>query len=573
MAVNVGDLFARLFLRPDKRSFDVADKLLGKIRTAVLGVGAFAAVRGLKSMVDDTVALGSKLVEASAKTGETIENLQQLGYAAQQSGSSFEGMQAGLTAIGRSMYSASQGSKKQKQAFRDMGVAFEDANGKLRPAADVFQDIADRFASLPNGAEKLGLAKALRIPPELIPTLNEGSEGIAKLRQEFIELGGQMDGDTARSLESFGDEQAALGVAWVGLRNEAVAQLLPALRELVGGLTSWIKANRQLLAQRLATLLKLLVSGLKLVGAVLGVVLDVLGLLLDNLDLVTMAVLGLTGALMILRAGSIAAAVASGAAWAASMLPILLLAAAVTGVALLFEDLYSWMTGGESVLKDLWNEGLDGLIARVEGFIGDVRDSIEGFVDYVKNLDAEEAIKDFFFGGDEVVAEDGSMGNFGGGGLTPEEVAALQAGGAGAFGSNAFNKGGLEFETGMMTDDQLSGGELAKRKGYEGAVDYLMEQNNLTRQQAAKLIASDNTNAVAGDSYVGKQNAAAAALFGPMPEPENMSRVGGSGQAVDLSNLSITVSSTSSDPLEVARQVRKTAEQLLNDKIREAISW
>jgi len=95
--------------------------------------------------------------------------------------------------------------------------------------------------------------------------------------------------------------------------------------------------------------------------------------LAENIDLIGLAVFALAGAYTVLNIGtatsfamSIRAALASAAAWIAAAAPVVLLAALVLGLALIFEDLYQAVTGGKSLLKDLfgdvvyrWAESID----------------------------------------------------------------------------------------------------------------------------------------------------------------------------------------------------------------------
>ena len=549
--MKVGDLFAALSLRPNKKSFDAADKMLGHVRNAVIGLGAIQGVRWFKGLIDQTVELGSKLVDTSERTGATVEELQQIGFAADKSGSSFEGAANGLGALARTMDTANRGGKKQRAVFREMGIAYRDANGELRPTGDVLGDIADRFQSMANGPAKQGLARLLfkGSGNELIPLLNQGSSGIAKMRQEFVDLGGQIDGETAESLEAFGDEQHDLQVAWQGLRNEAVKALLPALRELVTGFTAWVKANRKLLAQRLATVFKLMVGALKIFAKVLGVVLDLLGFLVDNLEAVAVAVGALVVALMILRARSIAAAVASAVAWAAAALPILLLAAVIAGAILLFEDLYQAFTGGESVLKDLWEEGLDGLLKRLSAFVDKAKGAL---------MDLANEITEILGLGEE-----------------KKKIAKGIVGIVGAVKNAQDDKKlrGKLSEWGVdAKDGKAIGAELDRRfEQSPGALNAELTAAGLSATGVRDIISARVSRRDAKRARQGQEDAAFTALTGGPTPDANMSRAG--AQTVDLSNMSIQVTTTSSDPVIAGEQTRKAVNEALNDKIREAISW
>jgi hypothetical protein len=408
--VKVADLFARLSLKPDKRSFDQANRMLGFVKKALVGIAAFASVRWLGGLIQDTVALGSAIADMSQRIGVPAEALQQLGFAASQSGSSMEDLGTSLGKLARNMDAAKRGSKEQADAFRAAGVRYKDAAGELRPVEDVFADLADRFATMPDGAEKSALAMRVfgKSGMSMIPLLNEGSAGIAELRKEFVELGGQIDGKTAGELEAFGDEQDKVKVALAGLRNEMVKELLPTLRELTADLLAWVKANRKIIAQKLAFVIKVLIGVLRILAKVVGIVVGALQWFGEHIGVTVALLSSLGAALLIFQRASVMAAMKSAAAWALSLLPFILLAAAIFAVILIVQDLWSWITGGDSVIKDLWQafktwiaEGITGLLT---GAINGWVDMFQGFSDTVLGIfesigDAAASVLDTVFGG------------------------------------------------------------------------------------------------------------------------------------------------------------------------------
>jgi hypothetical protein len=140
--------------------------------------------------------------------------------------------------------------------------------------------IADRFQAMPDGAQKTGLAMkvfGMRSGPQLIPFLNEGSAGIAKLRKEFVDLGGQIDGKTIAQFEEFDDTQNRMKVALSGLRNEFATALLPHLQRGATSVLNWVKANRQLLSQKVESFVRNIVGAGRALFSVLSTVVNVVG--------------------------------------------------------------------------------------------------------------------------------------------------------------------------------------------------------------------------------------------------------------------------------------------------------
>lgn len=129
--------------------------------------------------------------------------------------------------------------------------------------------------------------------------------------------------------------------------------------------------------------------------AVTAVLIEALVLVIDNWKafVVAFSSLALAAAVQklitlftVLKVTSIRAAIASAAAWLASMIPFLLLTIAIAAIILIVEDLWRAFTGGESVFKDLY--------LAAKKWIGD---KLTGVID-----DASRKIVDFLGLGDEV---------------------------------------------------------------------------------------------------------------------------------------------------------------------------
>jgi hypothetical protein len=393
--MKVADLFAKLSLRPDMASFKAGDRLLGGIKSAIAGVLAFASAHFAKGMIDDVTELGGKIADMTQKIGVAAEPLQQLGYAASQSGSDLDGMGTGLKFLAKNADAATKGSKEQAAAFRKVGISARAvANGTL-PLDEAFMKIADHFAKMPNGAAKSNLAIKLfgKQGADLIPLLNEGSEGIARMRGEFVELGGQMSGETASALEAFGDEQDKVGVAWMGMKIALVQELLPTLRVLVKGLLEWVKANRKVIAQKLAAVVKGMVWVMRQLASAVSFVLKVFTFFGDHLELTTALVLGLAGAFVILKFQAVATALASAATFLIGLGIFLLWGIAIAAIILVIQDLWSWINGGDSILKDLWEAFVK--------WLGKIWDHVVDWADKIKRKmqnTASEIVGYFTFG-------------------------------------------------------------------------------------------------------------------------------------------------------------------------------
>lgn len=159
--------------------------LQGALRGIAAPLAAAFSVAGIVSFMKSTIDLADKLNDLSQRTGFTVEQLSALQNAAKLNGASAESLNSGLIKLSKSMSDAAGGSKEQLEAFRALGISQEELKSKA--PIDIFYKVADAFAGARDGADKLAIANTIggRSFNELIPLLNEGSEGLKKFGASF----------------------------------------------------------------------------------------------------------------------------------------------------------------------------------------------------------------------------------------------------------------------------------------------------------------------------------------------------------------------------------------------------
>jgi hypothetical protein len=212
-----------------RRRFQRIGRVIG---TAIAGLATGAFAHFIKSSID-AADHASKTAKA---LGITIEAYQGLSFAASLGGVAQGEMTQSLTKFNKVISEAAAGTKKQAQAFADLGVALRDSSGKLKTADQLLLDVADRFARYEDGANKAALAQELfgRSGAKLIPMLNSGREGIEQLMQRAQKLGLIMSQESATAAENFNDKLTVLNGVARGAGNQIAAELLPTLDEMAG---------------------------------------------------------------------------------------------------------------------------------------------------------------------------------------------------------------------------------------------------------------------------------------------------------------------------------------------------
>lgn len=374
--MKVADLFASLGLRPVRAEWNAGQRLIGAVKSALVGIIAIKTAQFFGDMIHDVSKTADEFRKMSQSTGVASETLQELSYVAGLSGTDIDTVQKSFNKLSKAMYDAAHGSKMQREVFRDMGISFKDANGNLRATDEVFEEVAERFAKMPDGPKKTGEAMALfgKSGAKLIPMLNQGKEGLAELRQEAIDLGIVVADETGKAFEQFNDDTDRLKTALTGLKTQAVSALLPQLQELITKALAWVKANRDLIKQKLSAVLRILIKMLKLVGKGLDLVADAMIFLEEHATLVKAALIALAAYFVIVQLKAVAAAIAATAAWIAAALPFVAIAAAVVALIALFIRFKDKIAAIGRWFKGLWDDTIE--------FWKDVW---QGFVDWVTN--------------------------------------------------------------------------------------------------------------------------------------------------------------------------------------------
>lgn len=258
---------------------------------------------------------------------------------------------------------AQQGEKSMVETFGRLNIQAKQLKG-LNPGqifelmATHIEKAADKSAALSVASQLLG-EEAVR---QFGPALMQGTAAIRAMRKEAEELGLVMSDDQLRATKAVSAEWTRLRGVLRGLRNTIVAALAPVLLQVLRGISDWVRANRELIAQRLEQTIRRIGLALEsvhrlvqLVGGWDVVFMNVatgLGLLtlLANLDKVK----GLLTAADILFKGL---GVVGGAVATALGIPLAALVGILAGLlfylgllALALEDAWVFLQGGNSLI-------------------------------------------------------------------------------------------------------------------------------------------------------------------------------------------------------------------------------
>lgn len=365
----IKELFAKLGLDVDAEGFVKGQALIeaAKFGLSKLGDAAQWVAGQLHETVMGTVELADKIDETAQSVGIATDALQELTYAAGFSGMGVDEVAGSMGKLIKTMHAAKEGNEEAAGAFAKVGAELLNADGTLRGADAVLSDIAEHFANMPDGAEKTALSMQLfgKSGASMIPFLNAGRDGIEELRKEAHEFGVVLDEEVIKKGAEVDDVMGRFDAVVRGLKMTVGGSLFDALSKAGAKMLEWVKANRELLAQRIEKVLALMALAASVLLVVLDGMYKTLGFIIDNWKYLAILLGGYVLAVLFMNAGAVAsltsgyiaagsAAVAAGAraalAWVAASWPVLLLTGIFALVILLIEDIITALDGGESIL-------------------------------------------------------------------------------------------------------------------------------------------------------------------------------------------------------------------------------
>ena len=358
-------------------------------RTAMVGAGAAAGIFGI---ANSTATLGDEVAKTGDKIGIALGPFQELRYAAERSGVSTQKFDSSLERFVKRMGEATQGTGAARKAYDELGLSAEDLS-KLTPEKSL-EVVADRLSSVENQSQRVAIAAQLfgREGVAMVNMMKDGSAGLQALRKDARATGYVLGEQSARDAEAFKDAllDAQLGMA--GMKNTIGAELMPAITEMMGDLSGWMRHNRDQIsafASTFGTKLKNAIpilrdiavgaaSTAKTLGAITGNLATLVGGF-DNLGMILAVVLAMKpimaifafGKAIVMATGAVVGlagglpAVAAGIGMALMANPIGIAVAAIAGAAYLiyrnWDGIASWFRNRWNDVKQAFSGGIAGV--------------------------------------------------------------------------------------------------------------------------------------------------------------------------------------------------------------------
>ena len=209
------------------RGLGVIKNKIGSVQGALAALGGGAALVGMAKSIDD-------IAKQSSRLNITVGELQSLQFAASQTGTGAEELKKGFERFNKAMSEASTGMGTGMRAFDALGVKVTNADGTLRSADDVLNEVADGLSNTTAPADRLRIAMDLfgRSGAGMVNMLQGGSAQLKATRAEFEKLTLTLTDEQASATEEANDQFDRLGRTFLSIGHQITATLMPMLANL-----------------------------------------------------------------------------------------------------------------------------------------------------------------------------------------------------------------------------------------------------------------------------------------------------------------------------------------------------
>lgn len=224
-----------------------AVKSLNNFRSAALGVGGvlFALQGAMQAVAISVAETVDGYGDFGQAVGASIETLETLTAAAEQSGGGFEDVQRALKTLTDQAGAAAKGNETSAASFARLGVNIHQANGRIKTADELINDVADGLSKMQDPAAQVNVAIDLlgKGAIKLLPALTNGRKGMQGFRAEMERLGVVMSVNTNQRFQKLGDAIDMLKLRATGAKNNLAQAFLPFTESAIGKLNDFLDKN------------------------------------------------------------------------------------------------------------------------------------------------------------------------------------------------------------------------------------------------------------------------------------------------------------------------------------------
>lgn len=198
---------------------------------------ASAALTAVVGPAKRFASIGDDIGKMAKRTGIGAEALQELGFAARQSGTDLGTVENGTKRMQRVINDAANGLAGAQRSLEQIGLSPDQLAGKA--TEDQLQMVSDALAQVDDSSRQAAIAQEIfgRAGTQLLPLFKEGPKGLAALRAEAKQLGIVLSDEDIANAEMLEDSFGRSGDAIKAVFLKIGAAVAPALSEILDHLS------------------------------------------------------------------------------------------------------------------------------------------------------------------------------------------------------------------------------------------------------------------------------------------------------------------------------------------------
>lgn len=240
-----------------KKSFSGVGQTVSRLRGVFVAAAAALTTGAIAKAINDFGNMGDEIAKTSRRLGLSVEGLQELRFAADRAGVSQETLDKSFEQLNKRMGEMKAGKGELLSFLKATDRALLDNVASAGSSEEAFVLLMDAIDKEKDTAKRAAIANAVfgRAGQDLISMAEGGAKAIGDLRDEARRYGNIISTEAAEKSEAFNDSMTNLKNSMNSIRNNALGPLVGALQPLIQGMAEWIAANRELIGQRIQSVI------------------------------------------------------------------------------------------------------------------------------------------------------------------------------------------------------------------------------------------------------------------------------------------------------------------------------
>lgn len=220
---------------------------LGAMKGLLVGGAIVSGLKEVAEKIWDVAKAGAAyaddILTMSTVTGLSTDALQEYQYMADLVDVSVETITGSITKLTRNMLQAKDGTGEQAEAFAALGIQITNADGSLRDAQEVWDEVITALGQMSNETERDAYAMVLmgKSAQDLNPLIEAGADKINALRQEAHEAGAVLDEDMLATLGEMQDAFDRLSQQTAAFERILAGTLAPTITDIVNAIVGAVQ--------------------------------------------------------------------------------------------------------------------------------------------------------------------------------------------------------------------------------------------------------------------------------------------------------------------------------------------